>query len=300
MDRARTRRSALTGAARRLRELPQTSRNCSEDSAMTHGQRRGWPSFCLRDQKNTPPVPLAAWVTSGHEKGPRETPGPRRCFSSEPSSSVIHAAHAAALRQRRSFLLRRFHDDCLGGDEEPGNGSSILQRGAHDLGRVDDPELHQIAVLAYLGVVAVGVGRILDQLTDDHRAVVAGIVDDLPGRSLNGLADDVDAGLLIGILDLKVFEGLDGAQQWHAAARQYAFLDGRARCIERVVHPIFLLLDLDLGRAADADHRDTARELGQTLLELLAIIVRGGLFDLRLDLANSRLDVLLFAGAVDD
>ncbi len=71
---------------------------------MTHGQRRGWPSFCLRDQKNTPPVPLAAWVTSGHEKGPRETPGPRRCFSSEPSSSVIHAA---ALSRWRVLLVNR-------------------------------------------------------------------------------------------------------------------------------------------------------------------------------------------------
>src|SRR5205807_8529596 len=46
--------------------------------------------------------------------------------------------------------------------------------------------------------------------------------------------------------------------------------------------------------------RDTAGELGQTLLELLAIIVRGGLFDLRLDLGNACLDVLLFTGAVDD
>jgi hypothetical protein len=38
-------------------------------------------------------------------------------------------------------------------------------------------------------------------------------------------------------------------------------------CVKRVVHPIFLLLDLDLGRAADADHRDTARELGQRHLQ---------------------------------
>src|SRR5258708_7618747 len=107
------------------------------------------------------------------------------------------------------------------------------------------PSFPKIAVLACLGGVAVGVGRILDQLTDDHRAVVAGIVDDLPGRSLNGLADDVDAGLLIGILDLKVFEGPDGAQQWHAAAGQHAFFDGRAGGVERVLHAIFLFLHLD-------------------------------------------------------
>src|SRR5581483_6381333 len=45
---------------------------------------------------------------------------------------------------------------------------------------------------------------------------------------------------------------------------------------------------------------DAARELGQTLLQLLAIVVRGGLLDLRVDLSDARLDVCLLAGAVDD
>ena len=44
----------------------------------------------------------------------------------------------------------------------------------------------------------------------------------------------------------------------------------------------FFCLDLDLGRASDPDHRHAARELGQALLQLLAIVVRGGLLDLRL------------------
>jgi hypothetical protein len=46
--------------------------------------------------------------------------------------------------------------------------------------------------------------------------------------------------------------------------------------MHRVIHAILALLHLDLGRAADADHRDAARELGQTLLQLLAVVVRGG------------------------
>src|SRR5262249_16828661 len=54
------------------------------------------------------------------------------------------------------------------------------------------------------------------------------------------------------------------------------------------------------GGAADADHRDAARELGKTLLEFLAIVVGGGFLDLRLDLANASLDVDLLAGAADD
>jgi hypothetical protein len=51
---------------------------------------------------------------------------------------------------------------------------------------------------------------------------------------------------------------------------------------------VLALLDFDLGRVADADHRDAAGELGQTLLQLLAVVVRGGFLDLRLDKSNSR------------
>src|SRR5690606_10719873 len=38
----------------------------------------------------------------------------------------------------------------------------------------------------------------------------------------------------------------------------------------------------------------------QALLELLAVVVRGGLLDLLLDLADAALDLGLLAGAVDD
>ena len=75
-----------------------------------------------------------------------------------------------------------------------------------------------------------------------------------------------------------------GAQQRDAAARHDAFLDRGAGGVERVLDAILLFLDLDLGGAADADHRDAAGEFGQPLLQLLAVIVGGGLFDLRLDL----------------
>ncbi len=65
----------------------------------------------------------------------------------------------------------------------------------------------------------------------------------------------------------------DGTQQGDAATRRYAFLHGRTGGVERIVYTIFLLLDLDLGRATDADHRDATGEFDQTLLQLLAIIV---------------------------
>src|ERR1700747_1126763 len=53
-------------------------------------------------------------------------------------------------------------------------------------------------------------------------------------------------------------------------------------------------------RPATGDPRDPARELGQPLLQLLTVVVRGGFLDLRLDLIDACFDVGLLAGAVDD
>jgi hypothetical protein len=52
------------------------------------------------------------------------------------------------------------------------------------------------------------------------------------------------------------------------------FLDGSAGRMHGVVNTVLALLNLDLGGTPDADHRDAAGELGQPLLELLAIILR--------------------------
>ncbi len=98
------------------------------------------------------------------------------------------------------------------------------------------------------------------------------------------LAHDLDAGLLVVVLGADALELLGGTEQGDAAARHDAFLDRRAGRMHRVIDAILALLDFDFGRAADADHRDAARELGQTLLQLLAVVVRGGFLDLRLDL----------------
>ena len=99
---------------------------------------------------------------------------------------------------------------------------------------------------------------------------------------------------------MSVVERLGGAQQSDAAAGNDAFLDRGAGRVQRVVDAVLALLHLDLGRAADADHRDAAGQLGQTLLQLLAVVVRGGLLDLRRIWRDAALDVLLRAGAVDD
>src|SRR5580698_4485389 len=70
-----------------------------------------------------------------------------------------------------------------------------------------------------------------------------------------------------------------GAEQSDAPARQDTFFDSRAGRVHRVINAILALLYLDLGCTTDADHRDTSRELGKAFLQLLLIVVRGGLLD---------------------
>src|SRR5262249_13225232 len=143
----------------------------------------------------------------------------------------------------------------------------------------DDALLHQVAILAVLSVEPESVLVLLQDLADDDGAVLAGIDGDLASRGGERLADDLDAMLLVFVLRAHALERFGGAQELHAATSQNAFLDSRAGRMHRVIDAILALLPLDLGGAADADHRDAARELGKPLLQLLAVVVGGGLLD---------------------
>src|SRR5262245_52504414 len=214
----------------------------------------------------------------------------------------VHAAHAAARGHAGSGrgLLRHFGDHGFGRDQQSRDRGRVLDRDADHLGRVDDALGDEVAVFAVLRVEAVRILVLLEHLADDDGAVFTGVDRDLAGRRGERLAHDLDAGLLVVVLGLDALELLGGAEQGDAAARHDAFLDRGAGGVHRVINAILALLHLDLGRAADADHRDAAGELGQTLLQLLAVVVRGGFLDLRLDLLNASLDVGLLAGTVDD
>ncbi len=63
---------------------------------------------------------------------------------------------------------------------------------------------------------------------------------------------------------------------------------------------MLLLLQLHLGGGADLDDRHTAGQLGEALLELLAIPVGVGVLDLALDLLDPSLDVGFRTGTIDD
>ena len=124
-------------------------------------------------------------------------------------------------------------------------------------------------------------------LVDDDLAASAGVVGDLADRVLEGPANDVDADLGVGVLELELVENRLAVQKGCAATGDHALLDAGPNRGQGVLDAVLLLLELDLGGRADLDDGHAAGQLGQALLELLAVVVRGGLLDLGLDLASS-------------
>ena len=109
-------------------------------------------------------------------------------------------------------------------------------------------------------------------------------------RLFDRALDDRDADLLVA-LELQAVERLARADQGHAAAGDDAFFDGRLGRVHRVFDARLLFLHLGFGRRADLDDGHAADQLGQALLQLLAVVVRRGLLDLDADLLDAALDL---------
>src|SRR5665213_741980 len=216
---------------------------------------------------------------------------------------VVAAHAAAAAHTAAAFLLgfRRVGDEGFGGEDQRAYRGCVLQRRARDLERLHDAGRDHVDQGAGHGVEALTpLGR-LDTVHFDA-ALEAGVLRDLAERLFERAADDVDADLLIGVGRVfgELFDGLDRVHQRAAAARDHAFLHRRAGRAQRVLDAMLFLFELGLGGRADLDHGDAAAELGQTLLELLAIEIAVGLLDLPLDHLDAALDRVLLALAVDD
>src|SRR6266542_1862338 len=265
-------------------------------SAPGHG-RRG-PIGCSSGQPLRTPVTCAA--SRDPRCAPCGAPPPQVIPGAAPvhdRRSLVHVAVAGAV-PRVLLLLRLVHDQGLGREQQRGDGGGVLHRGARDLGGVDDPRLHQVDVLAGGRVEAVVLGDLAD-LFDRDGPLEPGVGGDPVGRQLERLADDLGAGRLVAA-EVELADGLLRAQQRDPAAGDDALLDGGPGGRQGVLDAVLLLLELDLGGRADADDRDAAGQLGQALLELLAVPIGVGPLDLLLDLVDLALDVLFAAGALDD
>src|SRR5205823_6456941 len=114
-------------------------------------------------------------------------------------------------------------------------------------------------------------------------AILAAVGRDGAQRLLQRAAQDRHTGRGV-TFQLELVKRLDRVEQRDAAARHGALLDCRACRREGVLYARLAELQLDLSASADLDQAHATGELGQSLLELLAVVVAGGRVDLGLDL----------------
>jgi hypothetical protein len=91
------------------------------------------------------------------------------------ASVPISEVHAAVHWWVNVLFLWYFGDHCLCRDEKTGHGCSILQRAAHDLGRIDDAVGDEVTVRVRLRVITEAVLRVLEDLAQDDRVILAGV-----------------------------------------------------------------------------------------------------------------------------
>src|SRR5580704_5695786 len=220
---------------------------------------------------------------------------------------LVHAAHTAATRHtaagsRTCALLVVFLDvghQSFSGEHQTGDRSCVLQSETRNLGWIDYASLDQVTILAGIGVEAeVVVFRFADA-ANHHSAFTAGVVNDLAHGLFESALHDVDADGFV-IVQLELFESGDAANQRYAAAGNDAFLDSRACGVHGVLNTSLLFLQLGLGCSADFNHGDAAHQLGQPLLQLLAVVVRCGVFHLGTNLLNAAFDLAGFPAAFND
>src|SRR5512140_2631266 len=228
--------------------------------------------------------------------------GPPLLTLRDTCARLVHAAHAAAARaagRSTRLLLLLLDDDRFRREKQAGDRRRILQRGAGHLRGIDHARGDEILVVVREGVVAELVILRGANLLEDDRAFATRVLDDHAEGLLDRLANDVDADLLLAVVELERLERLLRANECNTAAGDDAFLDRSARGVQRVFDPSLLLLHLGFGRGTDVDHRHTAGDLRETLLELLLVVVRRRLVDRGADLGDTALDLVVFTGTVD-
>src|SRR5579872_2577575 len=200
---------------------------------------------------------------------------------------------------RLLFVLADVGHKSFRGQHQAGDRGRVLEGQAGDLSRIDHAHLDHVSVLVGFGVKAEVLVLRFTDFTDYHGALETSVISDLPQGLFERALDDIDAGGFIAV-GLQFVERSHAAQQRHAASGNDAFLDGSAGGVHGVFHASFLLLELGFGRRAHLDYGHAAHELGQPLLELLAVVVGGGFVDLGADLLHTTFDLGGLASAFDD
>ena len=91
-----------------------------------------------------------------------------------------------------------------------------------------------------------------------------------------------------------------GLDQCNAATGDDAFFNSSLGVADSVLNAVLAFLELNFGCGTGLDDCNAAGQLGQAFLQLLAVVVRIGVFDLGTDLGNAASDLVGVAGTFND
>lgn len=196
------------------------------------------------------------------------------------AAHTAHASHAAHATTRRSrgLLLGSLDDGDLRSTQEGGDTAGVNQGGTHDLEGVHDTGADHVNILALRAIESAVevIGKIVGELANNDAAFKAGILNNSAGRAGDGALDDAHTKLLVEVGWLDLLQAIGGGlEEGGATTGEDAFLNSGASSVQGINDTVLLLANLDLGGTANLDNRNTAGELGKTLLELLLLVVRG-------------------------
>ncbi|VUC23355.1 unnamed protein product [Clonostachys rosea] len=170
-------------------------------------------------------------------------------------------------------------DGNLSSSEERGDTTGINETSADDLEGIQNTGGDHVNVLA-LGAVKTLVevaGVLVSELANNDGALKPSVLDDGTSRAGNGALDNADTELLVEVGGLEAVQSLGRSlEEGSTTTGQDTLLNGGAGSVQSIDEAILLLTDLDLGGATDLDDGNTTGELGQTLLELLLLVLGGG------------------------
>ena len=225
-------------------------------------------------------------------------------FSARADVPNLHHTHAAALartseRRQVGTFLGDFVDGCLGDEDQASNGCCRLQSGARNLYGIGNAHLNHAALFAVCEVVAFALSECLG-LFDNNGAFIASVGRDSAHRSLERLADDVNANLLVCVCNLNCVKCADCVDESYAATSNDTFFNCCAGCLQSVFDAALLFLKLRLGSSANLKNSNATGKLGQALLQLFLVEVGGEVLQLVAHLSNTSVDCSLVACTVND
>src|SRR6185369_5076 len=123
------------------------------------------------------------------------------------SSAIIcglhaHAAHAAHTTRHCGttlFIVGNLRNHRFSRQHQAGDRSSVLERSASDLGRIDDAGFHQVLERLSRRIEADALVLLRTNTLDYYRAFLTGVLHDLTQRLFQRTTYDVNADLFVRI-----------------------------------------------------------------------------------------------------